>query len=542
MLFLNLTEICELYLDGINISAQGTQWCQALSSSLLHLRVLSMSGSQLSGPFCQSFAKLQSLSVIQLDNNDISGPIPGFFAKFTNLTVLSLNNNNIAAMVPRLFANFSKLTALSLQNCNLNGTLPKEIFQVPTLQTVDLSHNLQLHGSLPEFPENASLQFLDLSFTKVSGLLPDSIGNLKMLSFLNLFNCSFSGSIPKSMASLTELVYLDMSSNMFNGSIDSIYWGNHVSLQSLFLESNLLTGTIPSSIFSPPPLLVLTLSHNRFSGQLHECSNVSSQLSLLDLSSNNLEGPIPASISNFQELAYLRLSSNHFNSFPSNGHPCQFEELYLAFNNLRAVPDILRYQTSIRRLDLSGNQIQKVPNWFWSLHLLDYLNLSSNYLVTLAVPFNYTKEFSTLDLHSNQLKGSIPLLHANYLDYSSNHFTSIPTNIGDFLNPSTKFLSISSNDLHGLIPSSICNVIPLVILDLSIISLSGTIPQCLSAMSHLEVLNLRRNNLTGSISDFKFFEDCDLVSLELNQNQLHGQFPKSLAKCSNLQVVNLGNN
>ncbi|KAM2663435.1 hypothetical protein EV1_009989 [Malus domestica] len=42
MLFQNLTEITELYLDGINISAQGSQWCQAISSSLPNLRVLSM--------------------------------------------------------------------------------------------------------------------------------------------------------------------------------------------------------------------------------------------------------------------------------------------------------------------------------------------------------------------------------------------------------------------------------------------------------------------------------------------------------------------
>lgn len=80
MLFQNLTEIRKLYLDGITISAQGSQWCQAISSSLPDLRVLSLSQCQLSGPFCQSLAKLQSLSAIQLDSNDISSPIPGFFA------------------------------------------------------------------------------------------------------------------------------------------------------------------------------------------------------------------------------------------------------------------------------------------------------------------------------------------------------------------------------------------------------------------------------------------------------------------------------
>ena len=39
----NLTRLTELYLDSVKISSQGNDWCQALSSSLPNLRVLSMS-------------------------------------------------------------------------------------------------------------------------------------------------------------------------------------------------------------------------------------------------------------------------------------------------------------------------------------------------------------------------------------------------------------------------------------------------------------------------------------------------------------------
>ncbi|GKV22030.1 hypothetical protein SLEP1_g31933 [Rubroshorea leprosula] len=40
MLVWNLKELIHLYLDGINISAQGKEWCQAnLSSSLLNLQL-----------------------------------------------------------------------------------------------------------------------------------------------------------------------------------------------------------------------------------------------------------------------------------------------------------------------------------------------------------------------------------------------------------------------------------------------------------------------------------------------------------------------
>ena len=178
MLVQNLSEIKELYLDGVNISAQGKEWCQAISSSLPNLRVLSMSDCYLQDCPDSSLLKLQSLSIIRLDYNPFFASVPEFFAYFTNLT------------------------SLHLSSCGLNGQFPEKIFQVPTLQTLDLSNNELLQGYWPEFHPNGSLRSLLLSGTKFSGTLPDSIGNLKMLSKIDLSFCNFSGSIPSSMKTL----------------------------------------------------------------------------------------------------------------------------------------------------------------------------------------------------------------------------------------------------------------------------------------------------------------------------------------------------
>ncbi|CAN6724728.1 unnamed protein product [Malus baccata var. baccata] len=528
ILFQNLTELTELYLDGIDVSAEGTHWCQAISSSLPNLRVLSLYGTNLSGPIDQSLAKLQSLSVLKLGRNNISAPVPGFFA------------------------NFSKLTTLSLRDCGLNGTFPKQIFQVPTLQTLDLSFNLELHGSLPEFPKNGSLRSLILRQTSFSGLLHDSIGNLNMLSTLDLHGCNFTGSIPKSIGNLTKLAYLSLSSNMFNGPISSIHWENLINLVHLYLYDNQLVGSIPSSLFSLPLLPGLALSNNNLSGQLPEFFNVSSGLiSFIDLSFNYLEGPVPVSIFNFRGLQQLLLSSNNFNAFPFNG-PHQLPNLteidlshnsllvlynggnssYSSFpqlaifnlvsNKLRTFPVFLRNQTYLTQLDLSENQIQgQLPNWIWKLDSLDYLNVSYNALESLEGPFiNSTSQVSVLDLHSNQLKGPISIVppYAECLDYSNNHFSSS-------------------------IPVSICNASGLRALDLSSNSLSGEIPQCLVAMRRLMILNVRKNNITGMISNLEFPENCgSLEALDLSRNQIEGQFPKSLARCTRLMFLNLEEN
>ena len=91
MLVQNLTRLTELYLDGIPISLQGKEWCQALSSSLPNLKVLSMSYCNLQGPPDSSLLKLQSLSIINLNLNNFNAPVPEFFADFKNLTSLNLS-------------------------------------------------------------------------------------------------------------------------------------------------------------------------------------------------------------------------------------------------------------------------------------------------------------------------------------------------------------------------------------------------------------------------------------------------------------------
>ncbi|PRQ42886.1 putative leucine-rich repeat-containing, plant-type, leucine-rich repeat domain, L [Rosa chinensis] len=571
MLIGNLSEIIELHLDGVNISAQGAHWGQAISSSLPKLRVLSLSSCNLLGPIDVSLLKLQSLSEIRIESNNLSTPVPEFLSNFTNLT------------------------SLRLMNSGLLGTFPEKIFRVPTLQIIDLIGNQELQGSLPDFPKNGALQFLFLARTNFSGLLPESIGNLKMLSKVDLSNCNFTGPIPKSMESLTELVYVDMSANKLNGSvpllsmaknltninlsyneltgqINSIRWENLINLD---LRFNQLNGSIPVSLFSLPLLQKLLLSNNQFSGKLHEFANISS-LDTVDLSSNNLEGTVPMSIFNLRGLKILSLSSNNFSgSFPLNSVQqlknlssldLSYNSLSISYNStnssessfpnittlklasgeLRTFPNFLRDQSRLRYLDLSQNQIHgEIPNWIWKLNNLLQLNLSFNSLVTLEGPLtNLASSLSVLDLHSNQLQGQVPIFppFATYLDYSRNSFTSsIPADIGDFFTY-TLFLSLSSNKFQGSIPGSICNASYLQVLDLSNNSLTGIIPPCLTATGGtLVVLNLRRNKLAGRIPD-RFPGHCTLKTLDFSGNLLEGQFPKSLANCRVLEVLNLGNN
>ncbi|KAK3444856.1 hypothetical protein EUGRSUZ_A00698, partial [Eucalyptus grandis] len=561
----DLGELRELYLDGVNVSAEGSEWCDSLSSSVPKLEVLSMSGCSLSGPIDPSLMSLTNLSVMQLDYN------------------------NLSSTVPQFLVNFSSLKTLSLYDCDLHGELPHEIFQVQTLQILDLSYNELLQGSLPEFSENGSLRTLVLSYTNVSGRLPDSIGSLKNLSSIELMECSFHGNIPSSFANLSQLFYLDFSSNNFTGPIpslsksknlievtlannnligpiDSTQWESLSNLLSLHLGFNFLEGNIPSSLFRHPSIQRLYLFNNRFSLE-GSYDALSPMLQVLDLSNNNIEGELPMSIWEFRGLNDLSLSSNnfsgsfHFNCIQKLSNLSYLDlsynrfsidatntasqassfpnliSLYLASCQLTTLPLFLANQSKLIYLDLSDNYIQGyIPRWIWNL---DRVNFSFNLFEDFETPLgNLTFGPRMIDLHSNKLRGNMPPLPSNiyYLDFSSNNIYSV---IPDDL-PSLAFFSLSKNNFHASIPQSICKV-GLQVLDLSHNHMNGTIPDCLMELESLTVLNVRNNQLNGQIPQ-NIRRTCNLKILDISENLLQGQIPLSLANCTTLDFVNIGDN
>ncbi|XP_068487997.1 receptor-like protein 7 isoform X1 [Phaseolus vulgaris] len=574
MLVKNLTMIRQLYMDGVSVSAKGNEWINALLQ-LHSLQELSMSNCNLSGPLDPSLTRLQNLSIIRLDQNNFSSSVPKNFADFPNLVILHLSS------------------------CGLTGIFPEKIFQVTTLSDIDLSYNDYLNGSLPGLPLNGSLQKLIVSHTRFSGALPTSIGNLKQLSILDLSNCHFNGTLPSSMSGLKELTslllsfnnftgpipslnmfrnltHLDFSHNNFTGSITYAHLEGLRKLVQIDLQDNLLDGNIPSSLFALPSVQRIYLSNNHFCGQLDEFSNISSSmLESLDLRSNNLEGPIPASIFNLTSLIVLQLSFNklkgtikldviqrlpklsklalsHNNlsvdtnltdvGFVSSLH--NMSSLELASCHLTEFPSFLRNHSKITTLDLSSNHIQgSIPTWIWQLDSLAQLNLSHNLLTSLEGSVQNTSSYlSLIDLHANKLQGKLQIFPVNvtYLDYSSNNFNFISSDVGTRMSRII-FLSLSKNNLSGSIPQFLCNSSSLLVLDVSYNNFDRKIPECLTQSETLVVLNLQHNKFKGSIPD-KFPVPCALKTLDLNSNQLQGPIPKSIANCTSLEVLDLGNN
>ncbi|KAG2277862.1 hypothetical protein Bca52824_060417 [Brassica carinata] len=537
-------------------------------SNLMLLETLNLSGSSLKGHIPREILQLTNLVSLDLSSyvSIYSPPSslllsienPPLFLRLLaqnlrNLRALDLSSVNISSEIPHEFSYMLSLRSLHLERCSLVGEFPSGLFMIPSLQSIILDNNPDLRGSLPIFHRNNCLQVLRLWETSFSGIIPDSIGNLKNLASLTLADSNFSGRIPSSLGELSNLSSLSLSSNHFTGEVPSSI-GNLKQLISFDVDYNQLTGSFPSVLLNLTKLRSIYLDSNHFTGAVPSSLLQISSLTRLELDDYQLSDLVGfENVSLFSNLQVLYFTSNNFrvssavdlNVFSSlkqlvmldlPGIPLSTENItsdsdfssnfmYLRLSgcNITEFPEFLRDQRNLRHLYLSNNNIKgQVPDWLWRQQALQSLDLSHNSLSGFdgslkAVPGSHIE---MLDLRSNAFQGRIliPYTSINYLFASSNNFT-------------------------GEIPRSLCGgQSSPTLIDLSNNNFDGTIPQCLGAhMSSLTDLNLRNNSLSGSLPDM-FTQASKLRSIDVSHNQLEGKIPASLTACSSLEVLNVESN
>ncbi|KAM6551000.1 hypothetical protein CsatB_000808 [Cannabis sativa] len=69
---------------------------------------------------------------------------------------------------PHSFMNLStSLTSLDLSSTNLLGKLPENVLSSPNLQQLDLSYNINLTVSFPQYNWSSPLKVLNFSYSRV---------------------------------------------------------------------------------------------------------------------------------------------------------------------------------------------------------------------------------------------------------------------------------------------------------------------------------------------------------------------------------------
>jgi len=163
------------------------------------------------------------------------------------VTGLVFDKVNYFCSIPLEVTQFSQLKELKMTNMNLRGTIPSNLFAMPNIEVIDLSHNL-LTGSLPDFINSPNLKILILTDNKLADekmqdRLKDQKGDTcptvdKESSALRTDpNPGLDGTIPESWANFTQLQVLDLSGNTLSGEIPAEI-ANLTSLESLNLSDN----------------------------------------------------------------------------------------------------------------------------------------------------------------------------------------------------------------------------------------------------------------------------------------------------------------
>ncbi|XP_020585893.1 receptor-like protein 12 [Phalaenopsis equestris] len=502
----NMSNLRELFLDNVNLSAYGVEWCGALINSTPELEALSMQGCSLFGYCPNKIFLLRNLKYLQISYNQIlSGSLPDF-PENSNLEKLNLFATNFSGNLPDTIGNLKFLTLLDLGEC----------------------------------------QF--------SGRIPPSMGNLsKQLKWLSLSNNYFSGPVLFLLPLSAEPSHNGLSSPDTHICLN----GKLCHLEYLDLSHNNFSGPIPATVFTLPTLRFLHLQRNQFSGQLAEFTCASSMLTYVDLSNNKLQGQIPLSFFMISGLYHLDFSSNNFSGVVGSEFIKDLNDLTflsLSNNKLTEIPPFIKYQHKNISLYLSDNRLTgEIPTFICNWTGLESLDLSNNELNGSIPPCllesSGLKILTYLDYANNNLTGEIPIFICNLtnlqtLDLSNNKLNGYipPCLLERSSLEIIMHLDLSKNQLAGEITTSFCNLTNLIVLDLSDNKLTGSIPSCLFEEGcGLRILNLRGNQLHGAIPH-GVNQNCMLQIINLRDNQLEGLLPRLLSNCRSLELLDLGNN
>ena len=229
---------------------------------------------------------------------------------------------------------------------------------------------------------------LYLGNNQLTGILPNSLGNLSQLDFITLAGNKITGVIPDSLGNLTQLTELHLDDNLLTGNIpDSL--GNLTQLTLLWVHDNQLTGNIPASLGNLTQLNDLELGFNSLSGSIPDSLGSLTQLTHIGLSNNQLTGSIPDNLGTLTQLTILLLGGNQLTG---------------------SIPDGLGNLTQLQDLEIGNNQLTgTIPNGFGILTQLTTLWLDNNQLTgTIPDSFGTLTQLTSLWLNDNQLAGSIP--------------------------------------------------------------------------------------------------------------------------------------
>ncbi|KAK7411595.1 hypothetical protein VNO78_03030 [Psophocarpus tetragonolobus] len=255
----------------------------------------------------------------------------------------------------------NRITQLFLRNSvpdtNLSGPIPPSVGDLPFLEQLTLHKFPKLIGPIqPSIAKLTNLTHLEITYTNISGALPDFLAQLKNLNLIKLSFNNLSGPIPASLSQLPNLASLQLDRNKLTGPIPASFGSFKKPGPDLILSHNHLSGPIPASLGNLDPQRIdfsrnklqghasmlfasnkrtqtVDLSRNKLSFDMSHLMFPKKSLIWLDLNHNNIYGNIPVSLTEVESLQHFNVSyNNRLNGEIPQGGRLQEFDIYSYFH------------------------------------------------------------------------------------------------------------------------------------------------------------------------------------------------------------------
>ncbi|CAL9693740.1 unnamed protein product [Knipowitschia caucasica] len=367
---------------------------------------------------------------------------------------------------------------------------------LPFIRGVDLSGNDFKGGYFPEHVKSmSSLRWLKLNRTGLC-YLPEELASLQKLEHLSVSHNSLT-TLHGELSGLPNLrAVVARANNLKNSGVpDDIFQLDDLSV--LDLSFNQLT-EIPRDLENSRNMLVLNLSHNGIDSIPNQLFINLTDLLYLDLSDNKLDS-LPPQMRRLVHLQTLILNNNPLMHAQLRQLPAMVALQTLHLRNTQRtqsnMPTSLEALTLLADVDLSCNDLTRVPECLYSLSSLKRLNLSSNQISELSLCIDQWIQLETLNLSRNQLTSlpsaicKLSKLKKLYVNSNKLDFDGVPPGVGK-LSSLTEFMAANNN--LELIPEGLCRCGKLKKLVLNKNRLV-TLPEAIHFLTDLEVLDVREN-------------------------------------------------
>ncbi|XP_075661118.1 receptor kinase-like protein Xa21 [Castanea sativa] len=454
--------------------------------------------------------------------------------KHRRVTVLALSSRGLVGSLSPYIGNLSFIRVIQLDNNTIGGQIVDEVGRLLRLRGLGLSIN-SFQGKIPANLSHCSkLRYLAIAKNNLSGSIPKELASLSKLEFLAVRNNNLTGGIPPFIGNLSSLHVFSASINVFGGHIPEAL-GQLESLNILTLGDNKLSGLIPPSLYNCSSITFFTMSVNDLSGSLPTNLFLTlPHLQWFQIYSNQFTGSLPVSLSNASELQYFAAYKNNFMGKISNnfGGLHHLVEFVIDYNNFGSGDDD---EMNFLQPLLNCSSLLRI-----SLEVNQFEGKLPNVFGNLSTQLTY------FAIGHNLIFGEIPLGMGNLVNLTTllmnnNKFTgTIPDDISSL--KKLQLLDLSDNKLSGRLPITLGNLSLLNKLFLDNNILQGTIPPSIEKCQNLLLLDLSQNNLTGTIPKQLFAISMLSISLSLAQNFFVGSLPSEVGNLVHLSVLNLSEN